>query len=62
MKGNNDDYISFTDVTKSFDGVTALIEQWLRNKDTMLFLGIRFAHIGIAIEFGSWMSQNSNCI
>jgi hypothetical protein len=39
--GNNDDYISLTDMTKSFDGGTALIEQWLRNKDSILFLGTR---------------------
>jgi hypothetical protein len=32
-------YISLTDMTKSFDGGSALIEQWLRNKDTIIFLG-----------------------
>lgn len=37
-EGNND-YISLTDMTKSFEGGSALIEQWLRNKDTILFLG-----------------------
>jgi hypothetical protein len=37
--GNNDDYISLTDMTKGFEGGNALIEQWLRNKDTILFLG-----------------------
>jgi hypothetical protein len=34
------DFISLTDMVKNFDGTTALIEQWLRNKDTILFLGI----------------------
>lgn len=33
------DYISLTDMTKNFEGGSALIEQWLRNKDTILFLG-----------------------
>lgn len=35
-----DDYISLTDMVKSFDGGSALIEQWLKNKDTVLFLGV----------------------
>ncbi len=35
-----DDYISLTDMVKNFDGGSALIEQWLKNKDTVLFLGI----------------------
>ena len=34
------DYISLTDMVKSFDGGSALIEQWLKNKDTVLFLGV----------------------
>jgi hypothetical protein len=33
-------YISLTDMVKSFEGGSALIEQWLRNKDTELFLGV----------------------
>jgi hypothetical protein len=33
------DYISLTDMVKSFEGGSALIEQWLKNKDTVLFLG-----------------------
>lgn len=37
---NQDDYISLTDMAKGFDGGLALIEQWLRNKDTIEFLGI----------------------
>ena len=34
------DFISLTDMTKSFDGGSALIENWLKNKDTVLFLGV----------------------
>lgn len=34
------DFISLTDMVKTFDGGGALIEQWLKNKDTVLFLGI----------------------
>ena len=33
------DYISLTDMVRNFDGGGALIEQWLKNKDTVLFLG-----------------------
>jgi len=29
-----DDFISLTDMVKNFDGGSALIEQWLKNKDT----------------------------
>ncbi len=34
------DYICLTDMVKHFDGGNALIEQWLKNKDTVLFLGV----------------------
>jgi KilA-N domain len=34
------DYISLTDMARKFEGGGALIEQWLKNKDTVLFLGI----------------------
>jgi len=34
------DYISLTDMVRNFDGGSALIEQWLKNKDTLLFLGV----------------------
>lgn len=34
------DYISLTDMVRGFDGGAALIEQWLKNKDTVLFLGV----------------------
>ncbi len=32
------DYIPLTDRVKNFDGGSALIEQWLKNKDTVPFL------------------------
>ncbi|MBN2754467.1 MAG: KilA-N domain-containing protein [Candidatus Goldbacteria bacterium] len=34
------DYISLTDMVKNFDGGLSLIEKWLRNKNTLEFLGI----------------------
>jgi len=34
------DYISLTDMVGNFDGGSALIEQWLKNKDTVLLLGV----------------------
>ena len=34
------DYISLTDIVKNIEGGSALIEQWLKNKDTVLFLGV----------------------
>jgi hypothetical protein len=34
------DYISLTDMVSKFEGGSALIEQWLKNKDTVLFLGV----------------------
>jgi hypothetical protein len=37
---HNMDYISLTDMTRSFEGGLALIEKWLRNKNTIEFLGI----------------------
>lgn len=36
----DDDFISLTDMVRNFDGGPALIEQWLTNKDTVLFLGV----------------------
>lgn len=37
---NQDDYISLTNMAKGFDAGLTLIEQWLRNKDTIEFLEI----------------------
>jgi hypothetical protein len=36
----NAEYISLTDMVKNFEGKSSLIEHWLRNKDTVLFLGV----------------------
>ncbi|MBL0315687.1 MAG: KilA-N domain-containing protein [Flavobacteriales bacterium] len=35
---NNEDYISLTDMVKSFDDSGALVEKWLRNVNTLEFL------------------------
>jgi hypothetical protein len=40
LSKENGDYISLTDMVRNFDGGSALIEQWLKNKDTVLFLGV----------------------
>lgn len=37
---NEDDFISLTDMVKNLDNGFALIEKWLRNKNTIEFLGI----------------------
>ena len=37
---NEQDYISLTDMVRNFEGGSALIEQWIKNKDTVLFLGV----------------------
>jgi hypothetical protein len=37
---NEGDYISLSDMVRSFEGQGALIEQWLKAKDTVLFLGV----------------------
>jgi hypothetical protein len=34
------DYISLSDMVRNFEGQGALIENWLRSKDTVLFLGV----------------------
>ncbi len=35
-----EDFISLSDMVKNFEGGSALIEQWLRNKDTIEFLAV----------------------
>jgi len=40
LSQKENDYISLTDMVRNFDGGGALIESWLKNKDTVLFLGI----------------------
>lgn len=37
---NQHDYISLSDMVRNFEGQGALVEQWLRAKDTVLFLGV----------------------
>lgn len=37
---NEHDYISLSDMVRNFEGQGALIENWLRAKDTVLFLGV----------------------
>lgn len=37
---NAEDYISLTDMTKSFKGSDQLIKNWLQNKNTIEFLGV----------------------
>lgn len=37
---NEKDYICLTDMTKAFEGGNSLIENWLRNKNTVEFLGV----------------------
>jgi len=37
---NEQDYISLSDMVRNFEGRGALIENWLRAKDTVLFLGV----------------------
>ena len=34
------DYISLTDMVRNIENGSALIEKWLRNKNTIEFLGI----------------------
>lgn len=40
IKYHGDDYISLTDMVRSFEGGSVLIEKWLRNKNTIEFIGI----------------------
>ncbi len=40
-KHNEDDYISLTDMVKNVENGLALIEKWLRNKNTIEFLGVK---------------------
>jgi hypothetical protein len=40
LKHNESDYISLTDMVKPIENGSALIEKWLRNKNTIEFLGI----------------------
>ena len=57
---NEKDYISLTDMTKAFEGGNSLIENWLRNKNTVEFLGIweRLNNMSFnSVEFDGIMMQ-----
>ncbi|MFZ6663513.1 KilA-N domain-containing protein [Peijinzhouia sedimentorum] len=40
LSQREEDFISLTDMVKNFEGGSTLIENWLKNKDTILFLGV----------------------
>lgn len=40
VKYHGDDYISLTDMVRNFEDGPVLIEKWLRNKNTIEFIGI----------------------
>jgi hypothetical protein len=37
---NSEDFISLTDIASGFEGTNALIEKWIRNKNTIEFLAV----------------------
>ncbi len=40
LKIGEEDYISLTDMVRNIENGVVLIEKWLRNKNTIEFLGI----------------------
>lgn len=40
VRKEQEDYISLTDMVRSFEDGLVLIEKWLRNKNTIEFIGI----------------------
>lgn len=40
LSKKEEDFISLTDMVKNFERGSALIENWLKNKDTILFFGV----------------------
>lgn len=40
IKFGEEDYISLTDMARNIENGVVLIEKWLRNKNTIEFLGI----------------------
>ena len=40
LSQRDEDFISLTDMVKHFEGGSSLIEQWLKNNDTVLFLAV----------------------
>ena len=57
---NHQDYISLTDMVKKMPEGPALVEKWLRNKNTLEFLGIweKINNPGFKTpEFGGFMKE-----
>src|SRR5690606_14980089 len=57
---NEHDYISLSDMVRGFEGQGALIENWLRAKDTVLFVGVweQLNNPGFnSLEFGGTKSE-----
>ena len=57
---NEADYISLTDMVRNFEDGLSLIEKWLRNKNTIEFLGIweRINNVEFnSLEFGGFKSE-----
>lgn len=64
LSQNDNDYISLTDMVRNFDGGSALIENWFKNKDTVLFLGVweRINNPDFnSPEFEGIKNDNTNC-
>jgi LEA14-like dessication related protein len=40
LSQRDEDFISLTDMVKHFEGGSSLIEQWLKHKNTVLFLAV----------------------
>lgn len=40
IQRDSEDFISLTDMVRNFEGGPAYIEQWLKNKETVFFLGV----------------------
>ena len=56
---NNDDYISLTDMLKAKDG-DFFISDWLRNRNTVEFLGIWESVYNPAFNYGKFATIRSN--
>lgn len=57
----NEDFISLTDMVRGLDNGTSLVEKWLRNKNTIEFLGIWERLHNPDFDFGAYeeiMSQS----
>lgn len=59
------DYISLTDMVKNFEDGLVLIEKWLRNKNTIEFIGIweqLYNPIFNSLEFGGIKNLNNTIL